>query len=147
MAGLCEGGNEPPGSLKAIDTSLLSMKQYYTRKIIDCIRTLADNPELNLGNRVFIMKMHSVIHNQLSAPVYRPMLQYSWQSADYVIPKQVSDFKNVIQVAFDFSALECDSEDCLGVQRALQLQELKALHERPNIEESRTIQILCYGAS
>ncbi|KAJ4449303.1 hypothetical protein ANN_00701 [Periplaneta americana] len=34
-----------------------------------------------------------------------------------------------------------------GVQRALQLQELKALHERPNIEESRTIQSLCFGAS
>lgn len=64
------------------------------------------------------MKMHSVIHNQLSAPVYRPMLQYSWQSAGYVNPEQVSDFKNVIQVAFDFSALECGSEDCSGVASA-----------------------------
>ncbi|KAJ4441030.1 hypothetical protein ANN_10879 [Periplaneta americana] len=89
------------------------LRQYYARSIADCIRTLAENPELNLGNRVFIMKMHSVIHNQLSAPVYRPMLQYSWQSACYVNPEQVLDFKNVIQVAFDFSALECDSEDCL----------------------------------
>ncbi|KAJ4447047.1 hypothetical protein ANN_09036 [Periplaneta americana] len=40
------------------------------------------------------------------------MLQYSWQSAASVNPEQVSDFKNVIQVAFDFSALECGSEDC-----------------------------------
>ncbi|KAJ4450225.1 hypothetical protein ANN_01632 [Periplaneta americana] len=35
----------------------------------------------------------------------------------------------------------------VGMQRTLQLQELKALHERPNIEESRTIQSLCFGAS
>ncbi|KAJ4426453.1 hypothetical protein ANN_27267 [Periplaneta americana] len=34
-----------------------------------------------------------------------------------------------------------------GVQRALQLRELKALHERPNTEDSRTIQSLCLGAS
>ncbi|KAJ4447258.1 hypothetical protein ANN_09262 [Periplaneta americana] len=74
----------------------------YARRIIDYIRTLAENPELNLENRVFIMKMHSVIHNQLSAPVYRPMLQYSWQLVGYVNPEQVSDFKNLIEVAFDF---------------------------------------------
>ncbi|KAJ4442625.1 hypothetical protein ANN_04214 [Periplaneta americana] len=34
-----------------------------------------------------------------------------------------------------------------GVQRALQFQELKALHDRPNNEESRTIQSLNLGAS
>ncbi|KAJ4429686.1 hypothetical protein ANN_21887 [Periplaneta americana] len=34
-----------------------------------------------------------------------------------------------------------------GVQRALQFQELKALHDTPNIEESRTIQNLRLGAS
>ncbi|KAJ4450855.1 hypothetical protein ANN_02286 [Periplaneta americana] len=51
---------------------------------------------------------------QVSAPVYRPMLQYSWQSAGHLNPEQVSDFKNVIQVAFDFSPIECDSEDCSG---------------------------------
>ncbi|KAJ4449901.1 hypothetical protein ANN_01307 [Periplaneta americana] len=34
-----------------------------------------------------------------------------------------------------------------GVQRAQQFQALKALHDRPNIEESPTIQSLCLGAS
>ncbi|KAJ4450662.1 hypothetical protein ANN_02091 [Periplaneta americana] len=114
-AALEEWVNLPQESLDAL---VLSMP----RRIQEClrvrggpthyIRSLAENPDLNLENPVFIMKMHSVIHNQLSAPVYRPMLQYSWQSAGYVNPEQVSDFKNVIQVAFDCSALECGSADC-----------------------------------
>ncbi|KAJ4426003.1 hypothetical protein ANN_27630 [Periplaneta americana] len=59
----------------------------------------------------------SVLSSKISlqSKVYRPMLQYSWQSAGYVNPEQVSDFKNVIQVAFDCSALECGSEDCSGI--------------------------------
>ncbi|KAJ4445334.1 hypothetical protein ANN_07139 [Periplaneta americana] len=105
----------PPKKTKyfqPLDIYFLRQYKIYARRITDCVRTLAENPELNLGNRVFIMKMHSVIHNQLSAPVYRPMLQYSWQSAGYVNREQDSDFRKVIQVTFDFSALECGSEDC-----------------------------------
>ncbi|KAJ4447214.1 hypothetical protein ANN_09216 [Periplaneta americana] len=56
--------------------------------------------------------LKDALEGMLSAPVYRPMLQYSWQSASYVNREKVSDFKNVIQVTFDFSAQECGSEDC-----------------------------------
>ncbi|KAJ4436178.1 hypothetical protein ANN_18808 [Periplaneta americana] len=86
--------------IQPLDIYFLRQHKIYARRITDYTRTLAENPELKSGNRVFIMKMRSVIHNQLSAPVYRSMLQYSWQSAGYVNPEQVSDFKNIIQVAF-----------------------------------------------
>ena len=46
-----------------------------------------------LHGRFFIMKLHSVIYNQLSAKAYRTMLYYAWQNAGYYIGEPVDNFK------------------------------------------------------
>ena len=56
-----------------------------------------------LLDRFFIMKLHSVIYNQLSGEAYRPMLRY----AGYYIGEPVDDFTGVIDVPFSIDIIEC----------------------------------------
>ena len=52
-----------------------------------------------LHDRFFIMKLHSVIYNQLSPEAYTTMLRYAWQNAGYDIGEPVDIFTCVIDVA------------------------------------------------
>ena len=54
------------------------------------------------------MKLHSVIYNQLSAEVYRPMHRY----AVYDIGESVDNFTGVIDVAFSIYIIECAVMTC-----------------------------------
>ena len=54
----------------------------------------------------FIMKLHSVIYNQLSAEAYRPMLRDAWQND---IGEPVDNF---IDVAFSIDIIECAVMTC-----------------------------------
>ena len=65
-----------------------------------------------LHDRFFIMKLHSVIYNQISAEVYRPMLRYAWQNAGYDIGEPVNNFTGVIDVAFSIAIIECSVMTC-----------------------------------
>ena len=65
-----------------------------------------------LHDRFFIMKLHSVIYNQLSADAYRPMLRYTWQNAGYDIGEPVDNFTGVIGVAFSIDIIECAVMRC-----------------------------------
>ena len=53
----------------------------------------------------FIMKLHSVIYNKLSAEAYRQMLRYAWQNAGYDIGEHVDNFTGVIDVAFSIDII------------------------------------------
>ena len=65
-----------------------------------------------LHGRFFIMKLHSVIYNQLPAEAYRPMLRYAWQNAGYDIGEPVDSFTGVIDVGFsidiEYVVMTCD---------------------------------------
>ena len=53
-------------------------RQYlYAKRITDFIKLRSSNMQPKLHDRFFIMKMHSVTYNQLSAEAYRPMLHYA----------------------------------------------------------------------
>ena len=58
------------------------------------------------------MKLHSVIYNQLSVKVYRPMLCYAWQNTGYVIGEPVDNFTGVTDVAFSIDIIECAVMTC-----------------------------------
>ena len=61
----------------------------------------------NFYGRFFIMKLHSVIYNQLYAEAYRPMLRYAWQNAGYEIGESVNNFTGVIDMTFSIDIIEC----------------------------------------
>ena len=70
------------------------------------------NMQPKLHDRLFTMKFHSVIYNQLSAEAYKTVLRYAWQNAGYVIGEPVDSFKGVIDVVFSFDIIECAVMTC-----------------------------------
>ena len=76
----------PPKTTKypqPLDLYFFRQCKIYTKRIIDFIELRSSNMEPKLHERFFIMKLHSVICNQLSAEAYRPMLRYAWHNAGY----------------------------------------------------------------
>ena len=61
------------------------------------IKLRSSNMQPKLQDRFFIMKLHSVIYNKLSAEAHKPMLRYAWQNAG----------KGVTDVAFSIHIIEC----------------------------------------
>jgi len=53
-----------------------------------------------------ILKVHSLIHFFLRAPVFNPMIRYSWFSSGLGV-KEKPDFKNVRDVCFDLGNMKC----------------------------------------
>ena len=66
----------------------------------------------NLHDRFFILKLHSVIYNQLFAEAYRPMFRYEWQNAGYDIGEPVDNSTSVNDVVFSIDILECAVMTC-----------------------------------
>ena len=53
-----------------------------------------------LHDKFFIMKLHSVIYNQLFSEAYRPMHRYARQNAGYDDGEPMDNFTSVIDVTF-----------------------------------------------
>ena len=73
----------------------------YAKRITHFIKVLrSSNMQPKFHDRFFIMKLNSIIYNQLSAETYRPMLRYAWQNVGYDISEPVNNFTSVIDVAW-----------------------------------------------
>ena len=55
--------------------------------------------DVNLWERNNIIKLISLVHNQLSSRVFNDMIQYSWYCSGYT-NLNPSPFQNVLQVCF-----------------------------------------------
>ena len=78
----------PPKTTKyarPLDVYFFGQYKIYAKRITDFIKLHSSNMQPKLQDRFIIMKLHSVIYNQLSVEAYRPMLLYAWQNADHDI--------------------------------------------------------------
>jgi len=94
----------PPKATKYIqplDVYFFRQYKIFVRRFQDEVRCfVGDQAVTRLNDRVFIMKMHSFIYNQLSSPRYRNMLLYAWKASGYSIDDDLPRFENVLQVNF-----------------------------------------------
>ncbi len=74
-------------------------------------RVALDELDVDLRSRDSIIKLQSLVHNQLSSPIFKPMISYAWSACGY-IPRQYSNFSNVIEVCFSFEANTCSGRNC-----------------------------------
>ena len=69
----------PPKTTKyaqLLDVYLFRKYIIYSKRITDVIKLRSSNMQPKLHDRFFIMKLHFVIYNQLSAEAYRAILRY-----------------------------------------------------------------------
>ncbi len=74
-------------------------------------RVSLDELDIDLRSRDAIIKLQSLVHNQLTSSLFKPMISYAWSSCGY-IPKQYPNFAGVIQICFSFNTNTCSRNDC-----------------------------------
>lgn len=80
----------------------LTNKKFYRQNSKYNSKCLSRNKELH--DRTDALKIHALIHNQLSAPIFQDMLLYAWYASKLIPNRRV--FCNVNQVCFPLSALQ-----------------------------------------
>jgi hypothetical protein len=79
------------------DVYLFRQWKSFIKKISNYV--LLDHLDVNFKERNNFMKMHSLIHNQLSSPKFRKLIQFAWHKSGYLI-KHPGRFPGVNEVSF-----------------------------------------------
>lgn len=66
-----------------------------------------------LVTRNGILKMHALSHFILSAPCFRPLIQYSWYKSGLWIGDEIPDFPRVSDLCFKHREFSCEEYDCV----------------------------------
>jgi len=112
--------SDPEGGDKTCDLLVIPPKTTSIAQPLDCYyfgqhkdiarkmyeRVSLDNININLREINNIIKMKSLIINQLSAEIFKPMIRYSWFASGY-LQSHPGQFKNVKEVCFQFACEAC----------------------------------------
>jgi len=100
------------GTLQPLDLYFNRELKYLAKKMYGhaALYGNEDGRASRLVDRNNILKLQSLLHFILSAPVLQPMIEYSWILAG-LLEKQV-EHVNVYDVCFKFSETECQTNDC-----------------------------------
>ena len=74
-------------------------------------RVLLDELEIHLAQRNNIIRLQSLIHNQLLSSVFTPMIFYAWFKSDYT-DIDPDPFQTVTEICFKFKQDYCDISSC-----------------------------------
>ncbi len=79
------------------------------RRIFDHVQL--DDIAINLSEWNNIIRLNSLIHNQLSSPLFVPMIKYAWFESSYV-DHCPGDFESVNEICFNGDATVCQQSMC-----------------------------------
>ena len=82
---------------------------FFKHKIYD--RVAIDRMNIDTCSRTFILKIHSLTHNQLAAERFLSLIKYACYSSGY-ISKDSGYFENVYGVCFSFDNDLCSTVAC-----------------------------------
>ena len=68
--------------IQPLDVFFNRQMKVIPRRLYD--RVLLDELDINISERNNIIRLMSLTHNQLSAEVFRPMIQYAWYASGYI---------------------------------------------------------------
>ncbi len=104
---------------KRTTNELQPMDCFYNRQVKNFIkkiynRVALDKIQIHLYERNNIIKLVSLMHDQLSASVFEPMVKYSWFSAG-LLKQNPSPFSTVNEICFPSmtSHEECELQKCV----------------------------------
>ena len=99
--------------IQPLDVYFFRQYKLMVRRFQDDIRSFSSEDAISkLNDRVFIMRMHSFVYNQLSSPRFHNMLLHAWKALGYSIDDHIPSFKNVLQVNFKDNFENCKYPEC-----------------------------------
>jgi len=105
----------PPGTtakIQPLDVHGFYLWKNFVRKFSDIIVFM--QYEINLHERNNIIKIQSLVHNQLSSPRYQNTFKYSWFKSGYINRPPI--FDNPVEFCFDIKEEPlCNYEDNIAI--------------------------------
>ncbi|XP_076667943.1 LOW QUALITY PROTEIN: uncharacterized protein LOC143368769 [Andrena cerasifolii] len=77
----------------------------FIKKLQHCTFLMENQRELT--QREDAVKIHSLLHHQITAPIFKPMIRYAWYAAG-LIDHEKPTFQNLNQVCFPANLLYCE---------------------------------------
>jgi hypothetical protein len=91
-----------------LDTYFIYDLKYFIKMFDNRIRL--DGLDIDIGNRFTLMRIFSLLWDQLSSDCFKEMIQYSWYSSEY--SEKYLRFKNMKEICFESETNECDIQSC-----------------------------------
>ena len=85
------------GMIQPLDVYGFRIWKNFVRKFSDLVLLFNYDVQLNARNNV--IKLQSLIHNQLSSPKYHDVFAYAWYKSGYIVEKP-NQFENPVDFAF-----------------------------------------------
>lgn len=93
-----------------LDVHFNRMYKNFARKITE--HAILHSVEDVLSVRNNVIKLHSLIHEQFTAPIFKPFIKYAWKAANYV-DEHPGEFLNPVQYCFALNpSATCSITDC-----------------------------------
>jgi hypothetical protein len=97
------------GKIQALDVFFFGQWKKFYRRASDYVKLHQIDIDITLRNNV--IRMHSLIHNQVSCPVFAPMIRYAWAKSGY-FEESPEPFQSVTQVCFKLNHAMCCHSGC-----------------------------------
>ncbi|CAM4907822.1 unnamed protein product [Rotaria socialis] len=97
------------GHIQPQDLSLFRSWRYFHKKIEHYVHI--NRTEMNLNDRQYFINMHSIIHNQLSAPPFKNLIKSGFIQAK-ILNEIVGEINKPKDVCFKFYDLYCSAIRC-----------------------------------
>ena len=108
----CKRMEIPPkttAKIQPLDVFFNHEYKVIARRVYD--RVILDDIDIQMAQRNNIIRLHSLIHNQISAPIYTPMIRYAWFKSGY-LDNHPGQFQTVTDVCFKLNQSQCDILSC-----------------------------------
>ncbi|KAL1516408.1 hypothetical protein ABEB36_000326 [Hypothenemus hampei] len=100
--------------IQSLDVFGFRVWKNFVRKFSDAV--LLHNYDINLHARNNLIKIQSLVHNQLSSPRYINLFKYSWFKSGY-IEERPPEFENPVEYSFYTVSAKCDLCDQVAIVR------------------------------
>jgi len=101
------------GAIQPLDVFGFRIWKNFVKHFSDSVMLM--NGDLNLHLRNNIIKLQSLIHNQLSSPRYQNLFRYAWYKSGYIIDRP-EEFENPVTFGFgDSCDTNCQIDGCINV--------------------------------
>ena len=101
------------GKIQPLDVFGFRVWKNYVRHFSDSVILM--NHDTNLHIRNNIIKLQSLVHNQLTSPRYTNLFKYSWYKSGYIAEKP-GKFENPVDFSFgDSCKTHCDILGCTNI--------------------------------